>query len=165
MFDDFHYSGPDDPALHAHGWLVRTSPGGPGIHDTWSAAGVSFPAEKSAVGGQVMQLRATTDGTKASTKQAEVQSSGTDFLTGTYAARIYFNDKPTSGRNGDHVNESFYTISPNNSRYSELDNEYMPNGAGVRQVPNSTPRAGTAPTPGTGSHTNWSPAFRAGTPW
>ncbi|WP_406408529.1 cellulose binding domain-containing protein [Streptomyces sp. NBC_01643] len=128
VFDDFHYSGPDDPALHAHGWLVRTSPGGPGIHDTWSAAGVSFPAERSAVGGQVMQLRATTDGTKASTKQAEVQSSGTDFLTGTYAARIYFNDKPTSGRNGDHVNESFYTISPNNSRYSELDNEYMPNG-------------------------------------
>ncbi|MFF1836482.1 cellulose binding domain-containing protein [Streptomyces sp. NPDC058231] len=128
VFDDFHYSGPDDPALHAHGWLVRTSPGGPGIHDTWSAAGVSFPAEKAAVGGQVLQLRASTDGTKASTKQAEVQSSGTNFLTGTYAARIYFNDRPTSGRNGDHVNESFYTISPNNSRYSELDNEYMPNG-------------------------------------
>lgn len=128
VFDDFHYSGPDDPALHAHGWLVRTSPGGPGIHDTWSAAGVSFPAEKTAAGGQVLQLRASTDGTRASTKQAEVQSSGTNFLTGTYAARIYFNDKPTSGRNGDHVNESFYTISPNNSRYSELDNEYMPNG-------------------------------------
>ncbi|MET7495397.1 cellulose binding domain-containing protein [Streptomyces sp900116325] len=127
-FDDFHYSGPHDPALHAHGWLVRTSPGGPGIHDTWSAAGVSFPAEKTAAGGQVLQLRASTDGTKASTEQAEVQSSGIHFLTGTYAARIYFNDKPTSGRNGDHVNESFYTISPNNSRYSELDNEYMPNG-------------------------------------
>ncbi|WP_328884884.1 cellulose binding domain-containing protein [Streptomyces sp. NBC_00316] len=128
MFDNFHYSGPDDPALHAHGWLVRTSPGGPGIHDTWSAAGVTFPAEKTAVGGQVLQLRASTDGTKAGTKQAEVQSSGTGFMTGTYAARIYFNDKPTSGRNGDHVNESFYTISPDNSRYSELDNEYMPNG-------------------------------------
>ncbi|MFB6783345.1 cellulose binding domain-containing protein [Streptomyces sp. NPDC056352] len=61
VFDDFHYSGADDPALHAHGWLVRTSPGGPGIHDTWSAAGVSFPVEKTAVGGQVLQLRASTD--------------------------------------------------------------------------------------------------------
>ncbi len=128
VFDDFHYSGPDDPALHAHGWLVRTSPGGPGILDTWSTEGVSFPARKSARGGQVLQLRAGTDGTKGGTRQSEVQSSGTPFLDGTYAARIHFTDTPVSGRNGDSVNESFYMISPDQDRYSELDNEYQPNG-------------------------------------
>ncbi|WP_280723399.1 cellulose binding domain-containing protein [Kitasatospora sp. MAA4] len=128
VFDNFHYSGPTDPALIKHGWRIRTSKGGPGIPDTWSAAGVSFPAEPDALGGQVLQLQAATDGTKEHTTQAEVQSANTPFLTGTYAARIYFSDAPTTGNPGDHVNESFYTISPDDSLYSELDNEYMPNG-------------------------------------
>ncbi|WP_232246548.1 cellulose binding domain-containing protein [Kitasatospora mediocidica] len=128
VFDNFHYSGPTDPALIKHGWRIRTSKGGPGIADTWSAGGVSFPGEPSAQGGQVLQLQAATNGTKEGTTQAEVQSANTPFLTGTYAARIYFADQPTSGTNGDHINESFYTISPDDSLYSELDNEYMPNG-------------------------------------
>jgi hypothetical protein len=129
VFDDFDYSGPHDPALHAHGWLVRTSTGGPGIRDTWSAEGVSFPSDKDALGGLVLRLRAATDGTRRGTSQAEVHTFGTRFLTGTYAARIHFTDEPTSGGNGDHINESFYMISPHHrARYSELDNEYQPNG-------------------------------------
>lgn len=128
LFDNFHYIGPADPALVKHGWRIRTSKGGPGIDDTWSADGVSFPAGTTAQGGQALNLRATTDGTKAGTHQSQVENSDTDFLTGTYAARIYFSDKPTTGRNGDHVNQAFYTISPNDALYSELDNEYMPNG-------------------------------------
>jgi hypothetical protein len=128
VFDNFHYSGSDDPALHAHGWIVRTSKGGPGIRGTWSSSAVGFPEEKTAVGGQVLRLRAGTDGTKAGTEQAEVMTSGTKFLTGTYAARIYFNNKPTRGANGDHITEAFYAISPDRARYSELDAEYQPNG-------------------------------------
>ncbi|MFC1400600.1 MULTISPECIES: cellulose binding domain-containing protein [Streptacidiphilus] len=128
LFDDFHYSGAADPALYQHGWLVRTGAGRPGILDTWSSKGVSFPSDQEAQGGEVLDLSAATDGTKAGTTQAEVQSSSSDFFTGTYAARIYFNDKPTTGANGDHINESFYMISPDNSKYSELDNEYQPNG-------------------------------------
>ncbi|MEU4091013.1 cellulose binding domain-containing protein [Streptomyces sp. NPDC026673] len=129
VFDDFRYSGPRDPALRAHGWLVRTSSGGPGIHDTWSAGGVSFPADEDALGGQVLRLRAATDGTPRGTTQAEVHTTGTKFLTGTFAARIHFTDRPTSGGNGDHINETFYMISPHHrARYSELDNEYQPNG-------------------------------------
>ncbi len=129
VFDDFRYSGPRDPALRAHGWLVRTSGGGPGIHDTWSAGGVGFPADGDALGGQVLRLRAATDGTRRGTSQAEVHTTGTKFLTGTFAARIHFTDEPASGRNGDHVNETFYMISPHHhAEYSELDNEYQPNG-------------------------------------
>ena len=129
-FDDFHYSGPHDPALVAHGWQARSGPGGPGIADTWSAAGVSFPSVASAEGGQALQLQVGTDGTRAGTRQAELQSTGAGFFTGTYAARIYFSDAPAHGSNGDHINESFYPISADDTspRYSELDNEYMPNG-------------------------------------
>ncbi|OAR26246.1 hypothetical protein A8W25_12485 [Streptomyces sp. ERV7] len=147
LFDDFHYSGPTDPALASNGWRARTDGGGPGIRGTWSAGNVSFPAgtgdkqnnqnnqnkqDAGETAGQVLQLRVTSDGTKGGTKQAELQRAEPDFFTGTVAARVYFSDKPTGGRNGDHINESFFTISSigksEKQSYSELDYEYMPNG-------------------------------------
>jgi hypothetical protein len=130
MFDDFHYTGSDDPLLQAHGWQIRTDPGGPGIQNTWTTAGVSFPTVQSAQGGQVMQLQLTSDGTAASTRQTELRSAKPEFFTGTYAARVYFTDGPAIGENGDHINEAFYAISAptETQRYSELDYEYMPNG-------------------------------------
>ncbi len=130
MFDNFHYTGASDPALAANGWKARTEGGGPGIRSTWSADAVSFPADPTAAGGQALQLRTTTDGTKRGTRQAELLSAGDVFLSGTLAARIYFNDKPLDGRNGDHINEAFCAISPSpsSSKYSELDFEYQPNG-------------------------------------
>ncbi|WP_405705238.1 glycoside hydrolase family 16 protein [Streptomyces sp. NBC_00069] len=130
LFDDFHYSGPDDPSFTAHGWQVRTDGGGPGIKDTWATAGAGFPSDTTAQGGRVLQLRSSTDGTKQGTKQVEVQSTGTGLFTGTFAARVHLSDKPTSGRNGDHVVETFFPISPSDAsaNYSELDYEYLPNG-------------------------------------
>jgi len=126
MFDDFDYTGPTDPNLNAHDWTIRTGSGGPGIANTWTQNAISFPSDPTAQGGKVMQLEATTDGTN--TTQAEIDTTSEKFFEGTYAARVYFNDAPTTGQNGDHVNETFYTISPDNSLYSELDNEYLPNG-------------------------------------
>lgn len=130
MFDSFRYSGPDDPALASNGWTARSDGGGPGIRGTWSAADVSFPAEVTALGGQALRLRVTTDGTKEGTRQSELQSTRPVFFTGTIAARVYFGEKPTAGRDGDHINESFFTISPPDkaAKYGELDYEYMPNG-------------------------------------
>ena len=128
LFDDFHYTGSADPNLAAHDWTVRTGSGGPGVANSWSANAITFPTDPTALGGQEMQLEATTDGTTAGTTQAEIDTSQQKFFEGTYAARVYFNDAPTTGQNGDHVNETFYTISPDNSLYSELDNEYLPNG-------------------------------------
>lgn len=136
LFDDFNYLGPKDPALFKHGWLVRTSKGGPGIENTWSAQGVSFPtAEGSHADGQVLNLRASTDGTKAGTKQASLGTAASKFRDGTYAARIHFSDGPSTGKAGDHVNQTFYTIGGKGSKYSELDNEYMPNGGWGRPGP------------------------------
>ncbi|MFD4738018.1 glycoside hydrolase family 16 protein [Streptomyces virginiae] len=130
LFDSFHYSGSDDSSLAAHGWEVRTGGGGPGIKDTWSTAGAGFPADTTAQGGRVLRLQSSTDGTKQGTQQVEVQGTGKNLFTGTYAARVHFTDKPASGRNGDHVVQAFFPISPSDASadYSELDFEYLPNG-------------------------------------
>ncbi|MFJ5921749.1 glycoside hydrolase family 16 protein [Kitasatospora sp. NPDC092948] len=130
LFDTFKYSGPDDPALAAHGWQVRDGGGGPGVKDTWTTAGAAFLEDQSAQGGRALQLRSSTDGTKQGTKQVEVQSTGTNLFHGTFAARIYFSDKPSSGRTGDHVVQTFFPISSSDdsANYSELDFEYLPNG-------------------------------------
>ena len=56
------------------------------------------------------------------------------FKDGTYASRIRFTDSPTSGKDGDHVNETFFAIGPQqrfdfDPDFSELDfTEYLPNG-------------------------------------
>ncbi|MFC5909735.1 cellulose binding domain-containing protein [Streptacidiphilus monticola] len=128
LFDDFRYTASADPQLAADGWSVRTGSGGPGVQNTWSAAAITFPNDSTAGDGRVMQLEATTDGTSSGTTQAEIDTSHRKFFEGTYAARVYFNDAPSTGANGDHVNETFYTITPDDSLYSELDNEYLPNG-------------------------------------
>ena len=133
FFDDFDYTGPGDPALAANGWQARSGEGGPGIKDTWSADGVSFPAGEAGEdgeGGQALRLRAETDGTASGTRQAEFHRTGPTVFTGTLVARVYLSDTPAGGSDGDHIAESFFTISPDprSSRYSELDYEYMPNG-------------------------------------
>ena len=131
LFDDFNYSSSADSTLTAHGWVPRTYSGGPGVPGaTWSANSISFPTN----GGQkVMQLTASTDGTSGGTNQAELYTSQKRYLEGTYASRIRFTDTPQSGADGDHINETFFTISPLNGdldpTYSELDfSEYLPNG-------------------------------------
>ena len=133
MFDDFNYTGSSDPNIAAHDWTVRTGSGGPGVTGaTWSANAITFPASTAAGGKHVMQLTASTDGTAANTIQAEIDTTQRKFLDGTYAARVYLTDAPTTGPNGDDVNETFYTISPlascDDPNYSENDFEYLPNG-------------------------------------
>jgi hypothetical protein len=128
LFDDFSYTGPADPALAAHDWSIRTGAGGPGVQNSWSASAFSFVCDRTAQGGHAMDMTASTDGTPAGTVQAEIDTVQRKFFEGTYAARVYFNDAPTTGANGDHVNETFYSITPDEPNYSEQDFEYLPNG-------------------------------------
>ena len=117
------------PSLTAHGWTPRSYPGGPGVPGaTWSPNNITFPT---ADGQKVMQLTASTDGTGAGTNHAELYSTQKRYLEGTYASRVRFTDTPVSGNDGDHINETFFTISPLNGdldpTYSELDiSEYLP---------------------------------------
>ncbi|GIJ43285.1 glycosyl hydrolase [Virgisporangium aliadipatigenens] len=131
LFDDFSYSSSSDPNLSAHGWIARANAGGPGVPGaTWSPNNITFPTN----GGQkVMQLTASTDGTGAGTNHAELFSAQKRYKEGTYASRVRFTDTPVAGSDGDHINETFFTISPLaydlDPTYSELDvSEYLPNG-------------------------------------
>ncbi|WP_306320987.1 MULTISPECIES: cellulose binding domain-containing protein [unclassified Streptomyces] len=137
LFDDFSYTGPRDPALAANGWAVRRGEGGPGIEDSWSAKGITFPAGEGKDGGQALRLEAGTDGTKKGTLQSELHTARPMFREGTVVARVHLSDKPVSGRDGDHVSQSFFAISPDHAskKYSELDFEYMPNGGWGRYGP------------------------------
>lgn len=129
LFDDFSYSGPADPTISARGWTVRTNSGGPGVPGaSWPASNVSFPTVD---GAKSLQLQATTDGTAGGTSQAEFLHQR-KFFEGTYLARVKFADAPVSGTDGDHLVETFFTITPLNAPldpdYGEIDFEYLPNG-------------------------------------
>ena len=131
LFDDFSYSSRTDPALSQRGWSIRGNTGGPGVPGaSWLADNIAFPTVD---GQKVAQLTARTNGTAAGTTHAEFSQSNRRFFEGTYLARIKFSDTPASGPDGDHINQTFYTISPltapRDPLYSELDfSEYLPNG-------------------------------------
>jgi hypothetical protein len=136
LFDDFGYSGPADPLISQRGWTVRTNSGGPGVPGaSWPASNVSFPTVD---GAKSLQLQASTDGTAGGTSQAEFLHQR-KFFEGTYAARVKFADAPVSGNDGDHLVETFFTITPLDAPmdpdYGEIDFEYLPNGGWGEQGP------------------------------
>ncbi|THV29498.1 family 16 glycosylhydrolase [Glycomyces paridis] len=129
LFDDFAYDSSSDPDIAARGWTVRTNAGGPGVPGAaWPAGNVSFPTVDGATS---LQLRAATDGTGGGTSHAEFLHQR-KFFEGTYAARVKFADAPVSGTDGDHLVETFFTITPLDAPldpdYGEIDFEYLPNG-------------------------------------
>jgi hypothetical protein len=132
FFDDFAYSSRTDPAFASNGWTARSSAGGPGVPGaTWSAGNITFPTVD---GQKAAQLTGSTDGSAGGTVQAEFAQTQQRFFNGTYASRIKFQDTPASGTDGDHVNETYFTVGPAqrynyDPLYSELDfSEYLPNG-------------------------------------
>ena len=73
FFDDFAYTGSDDPNLTARGWTPRSDAGGPGMSGTtWSPAAISFLDDPNLSGNRLMQLASSTDGTVKNTIQAEL---------------------------------------------------------------------------------------------
>ncbi|WP_157442683.1 glycoside hydrolase family 16 protein [Deinococcus misasensis] len=153
FFDDFAYQTSLDPSLSRNGWTVREGVGGPGVPGTWSKNHIRFVEDPAQKGNTLMRLTAFTSGNEtALTGQAEIYGP-LAYLEGTYAARVRFTDQPipessgTPGPDGDSVVQTFFTISdpalpddPNfdASKYSELDFEYLPNGAPMWGRPNTT---------------------------
>jgi hypothetical protein len=137
FFDDFSYANPEE--LEAHGWVVRTRTGWPGIENaTWKKEDVSFPADPAKPGKRILRMTSSTDGTAAHTAQTQICQQR-KFKEGTYAARVHFAFGPASGPAGDGVVESFYTYStvdiPKNPNYSECDFEYLPEGGWGQKEP------------------------------
>lgn len=129
FFDDFDYTGHDDPRLARRGWWVRNTAGGPGLPGAvWAPENVTFAT---ADGNSVLNLEAGTDGTAAGSRHAEIQQQE-KFHNGTYAARVRFSDAPRSGPDGDELVQSFFAITSmdlaQDETYGETDFEYLPNG-------------------------------------
>jgi hypothetical protein len=129
LFDDFSYTGHNDPRLTQRGWTVKSGAGGPGAPGVvWAPENVTFAQES---GNAVMNLETSTDGTPSGTRQSELYHQQ-KFTAGTYAARVWFSDAPRSGPDGDHMVQTFFTITPLDAPmdpdYGELDFEYLPNG-------------------------------------
>ncbi len=135
LFDDFTYTNNGDPALAAMSWSLRAAQNeGPGIAGaTWAPDNISFLDDPDDPSNRLVQLQSSTMGTGATTSEAEMYLPR-KFYEGTYGTRIFFNDTPASGADGDHVVTTFFTIcvpcltydlDPN---YRENDFEYLPNG-------------------------------------
>ncbi len=130
MFDDFNYKTVEQ--AKKNGWVVRTQQGHPGIKGaTWWQDGISFHEDSLNFNNTVMRLTSKTDGTAENTRHTQICHQR-KYYEGTYAARVYFNDKPQYGPDGDGIVETFYTISPLEyplaESYSEMDFEYLANG-------------------------------------
>ncbi len=130
LFDDFNYD--NQQSMTENGWTIRDKAGWPGAPGaTWPIENISFVADPDQPGNILLQMLSSTDGTAAGTQQAQVCHQR-KYLDGTYATRLYFTEEPLIGPDGDQIVETFYMISPFtvplDPDYSELDNEYLPNG-------------------------------------
>ncbi len=130
LFDDFNYL--NYKALSENGWKARTQTGHPGVKGAkWSQEGLSFLAASDGAKNGMIRMTSFTDGSGKNTQHTQF-CHARKYREGTFAARVFFRDQPTSGADGDEVIETFYVISPLKSDmdldYSELDFEYLPNG-------------------------------------
>lgn len=137
VFDDFSYTLTSQ--MEANGWYVRSGGGGPGVSGaSWSKNLVTFFVDPDDEDNQMMRMKASTEGTGNTTTQSQVTYDG-NHLRGTYAARMFFNNSPASGPDGDKIVETFYTITPlefdMDPNYSEIDFEYLANGGWGQSQP------------------------------
>ena len=133
FFDDFYYTSQEE--MISNGWIIRAKAGWPGVPGaTFRAENVSILDDSQIPDNRLLQMTSSTDGTSANTFQTQICHQR-KYLEGTYAARVYFNNKPVSGPDGDQVVETFYAITPYEEPlkpdYSEMDFEYLPNGGWV----------------------------------
>ncbi|WP_288130612.1 glycoside hydrolase family 16 protein [Microbulbifer sp.] len=129
FFDDFSYQSLQE--MHENQWKVRTESGHPGVANArWSADGISFLKEGDSEN-TLLRMTSSTDGSGENTQHTQFCHQR-KYLSGTYAARVFFRDEPVSGPDGDQIIETFYTISPLKAPmdpdYSEMDFEYLANG-------------------------------------
>lgn len=140
LFDDFSYT--NTTQLANNGWRLRTWEGGPGLaNGTWSTNNIVFVNDPAAPTNKFMRLKASTNvngsnivnnrATVGGVSQAEVARVEQIYKNGTWATRMYFNDAPSTGPDGDTVIETFFGLTDyieGAEPYSEIDFEYLPNG-------------------------------------
>lgn len=116
----------------SNGWIVRSGSGWPGVTGaSFRPENVSFVEYPAQPGDRLLRMASSTGGTPENTYQTQICHQR-KYLEGTYAARLRFSDEPVSGMDGDQIVQTFYAITPYREPldpdYSEMDNEYLPNG-------------------------------------
>ncbi|MHB1921283.1 MAG: glycoside hydrolase family 16 protein [Chitinophagaceae bacterium] len=131
MFDDFNYSGIQDPALDSFNhWEIVNGPDGPPSGAFYSSSNIQFSDDPSLPGNRIMDLLSTCSPHGDSLLHSRIQTSNYPFVAGTFAARVHFDDAPSL--NQDAAVQTFYAIADYNrygadpSHYGEIDFEYLP---------------------------------------
>jgi len=124
IFDDFSYSGTDDPAIESFNqWTIVNGTNGPPSGANYLKSNITFTKDG------ILELTCSNSGTVSSATHARLESKEVVYLEGTYAARVFFDDSPHEFK--DPVIQTFYAISPssggqNPATYAEVDFEYLP---------------------------------------
>jgi len=130
LFDDFSYSSSNE--MTTNGWIIRSGSRWPGVSGaTFRPENVSFVDYPDQAGNRLLRIISSTDGTSENACQTQICHQR-KYIEGTYAAPVRFGDEPVSGRDGDQIVETFYTITPYvqplDPDCREMDYEYLPNG-------------------------------------
>ncbi len=129
MFDDFDYSGVDDPEFSTFNkWQVIDGQNGPPYGAQYSKDNIEFIQDPENANNSLVTLSTTVNGANQESTQARIETQGFEYFEGTYASRVYFTDTPNEYEDANI--QTFYTIvsylhAEDGSKYSELDFEYM----------------------------------------
>jgi hypothetical protein len=129
MFDDFNYSGNNDPQLASFNkWQIVNGVSGPPEGATYNRNNVAFIADPDNAANKLMALKTTVNGQTKAVTHSRIESSY-EYFEGTYASRVYLSDESFASKDANI--QTFFTIvssalAQDGSKYSEMDIiEYM----------------------------------------
>ncbi|MBP1222530.1 carbohydrate-binding protein [Flavobacterium sp. 1355] len=129
MFDDFNYSGNNDPQLTSFNkWQIVNGVSGPPEGATYSRNNVAFITDPDNAANKLMTLKTTVNGQTKGVTHSRIESSY-EYFEGTYASRVYLSDESFASKDANI--QTFFTIvssalAQDGSKYSEMDIiEYM----------------------------------------
>ena len=127
FFDDFYYSKYNDNELINFGWNIVDGVSGPPANANYKKENITFETDPNSENNKFILLKTKTSNSFGSMELARIESKK-NFLEGTYAAKVYFDNTPATYNDGNI--ETFYCINtlrnPNDPDYSECDFEYLP---------------------------------------
>ncbi|MDX6183651.1 carbohydrate-binding protein [Flavobacterium sp. Fl-77] len=129
MFDDFNYSGNNDPQLSSFNkWQIVNGVSGPPEGAMYSRNNVAFVTDPDNSTNKLMTLKTTVNGQSKAVTHSRIESSY-EYFEGTYASRVYLSDESFVSKDANI--QTFFTIvssslAQDGSKYSEMDIiEYM----------------------------------------
>jgi hypothetical protein len=124
MFDDFNYSGNNDPQLASFNkWQIVNGVSGPPEGASYNRNNVAFITDPDNAANKLMTLKTTVNGQTKAVTHSRIESSY-EYFEGTYASRVYLSDESFASKDANI--QTFFTIvssalAQDGSKYSEMD--------------------------------------------